>query len=58
VKQNLVSKVGLVGLWSLTPNTTIYQLYCVVSFIGGGTGVPEENHRPVARLYHIMLGFG
>jgi hypothetical protein len=55
VKQNLVSKVGLVGLWSLTPNTTIYQLNCVVSFIGGGTGVPAENHRPVARLYHIML---
>jgi hypothetical protein len=33
--------VGFVGLWCLTP------LIMVVSFIGGGNGVPGENHRPV-----------
>jgi hypothetical protein len=37
-----------------TPLSTIYQLYLAVSFTGGGTGVPVENHRP-ERLYHIML---
>ena len=35
----------------LTPLSTLFQLY-------RGTGVPRENHRPVAvtdKLYHIML---
>ena len=32
------------------PNSTIFQLFQVDSFIGGG------NHRPVTdKLYHIML---
>jgi hypothetical protein len=37
------------GLWCLTPHSTIYYRYIVVvSFIGGGNGLPGENHRPVA----------
>ena len=38
------------GLWSLTPLSTIFQLYrtwrSVLSV--GETGVPVENHQPVA----------
>jgi hypothetical protein len=42
-------KLVLVGLKCLAPFSTIFQLYIVVvSFIGGGTGVPEENYRPVS----------
>ena len=35
-------------LWCLTPLSTIFSYILVVSFIGGGNGVPGENHRPVA----------
>jgi hypothetical protein len=38
----------LVGLWCLTPLSTIFQLYHGVSFIG------RENQRKTDKLYHIM----
>jgi hypothetical protein len=41
--------VGPLGLWCLTTLSTIFQLNReTVSFIGGGTGVLRENHRPTA----------
>ena len=53
--------VGL-GLWCLMPLSTIFQLYRASQFLlVEETGVPRENHRPVAttqvtnKLYHIML---
>ena len=38
------------GLWYLTPLSTIFQLYNIVavSFIGGGNRRTAEYHRPVA----------
>jgi len=40
--------VGFVGLWFLTPLSTIFQYIVAVSFIGVGLRVPGENHRHVA----------
>ena len=40
-------RLGLVGLRYLMPLSTIFQFIVVVSFIGGGNGVPRENHRSV-----------
>jgi hypothetical protein len=47
IQQMTLFSKGL-GLWCLTPLSTIFKLYIVVvSFIGGGkTSVPGENHRP------------
>jgi len=40
--------IGL-GLWCLTPLSTIFKLYRGDQFLlVEGTGVPGENHRPVA----------
>ena len=38
------------GLWSLTPLSTIFQLYRTwwSVLLVGETGVPGENHQPVA----------
>ena len=48
-----------IGLWCLTPFSTIFQLYRGVSFISGGNrGVPEENHnlpQVTDKIYHILL---
>jgi len=35
----------MLGLWCLTPLSSIFQLYR--EFIVGENGVPGENHRPV-----------
>ena len=38
-------------VWFMVLNATfknIFNYIMVASFIGGGTGVPGENHRPVA----------
>ena len=35
----------LVGLWCLTPLSTIFMLIVAVSFIGGGNG---DSNQPVA----------
>jgi hypothetical protein len=36
-------------------NTTFNNIYIVaVSFIGGGNGVPGENHRPVDSHWQIV----
>ena len=46
-----------VGLWCLTPLSTIFQLYIVaVSFIGGETGVHGGNLPQVTdKHYYIMF---
>ena len=39
----------MLGLWGLTPLSTIFQLDRGGKFLlVGETGVPGENHRPVA----------
>jgi hypothetical protein len=38
----------LVSSWYLTPLQQYFSYTVTVSFIGGGNGVPGENHRPVA----------
>ena len=46
-------------LWCLMPHSAIFQLYRGGQFLlVEETGVPEENHQPVAihwQTYHIML---
>ena len=37
-----------IGLWCLTSLSTIFPLYHVVSFIGGGNQSPCRKPRPVA----------
>jgi hypothetical protein len=51
----LVRGLGLVlGLWCLTPLSTIFQLYIVaVSFNGGGNR--NTWRKPVRNFYHIKL---
>ena len=46
--------VGCLLLWCLTPLSTIAQLYRE-SFYGGGTGLSEENHRPVSSHWQTLL---
>jgi len=47
------------GLWCLTPLSTIFQFYCGWSvLLVEETGVLGENHRPATstwQIYHIML---
>ena len=57
IRDDIDSGGSRVELWCLTPLSTIYPLYRRVLFVEE-TGVPRENHRPVAsrrQLYHIML---
>ena len=45
----LTSPIVWLGLWCLTALSTIFQLYRGNQFLFvEGTGVPEENNRPVA----------
>ena len=45
VKMKMGETKWLVGLWCLTPPSTIFQLYIVViSFIGGGNRSTQRNH--------------
>ena len=46
------------GLWCLMLLSTIFQLFVVVSFIGGGNKYPEKTtdlSQVTDKLYHIML---
>ena len=43
------------GLWYLTPLSTIFQLYRGVSFIGGGNRSTADLSQVTDKLYHIML---
>ena len=45
----------LVGLWRLTPLSTIFQLSWRSVLLMEETGVPRENHQPVASHCQILL---
>jgi hypothetical protein len=38
--------IGWLLLWCFTPLSQYFSYVVAVSFIGGETGVPGENHRP------------
>ena len=51
--------VGLIGLWCLTPLSTIIQLYCGGQFFGGENlstrRKPLTCRKLLTNFYHIML---
>jgi hypothetical protein len=53
-KCHYISYFFQVGLWCLTPLSTIFQYIVAASFIGGGNRVPRENHRPVVSHWQTL----
>ena len=47
------TKTGF-GLWCLTPLSTIFHLYRESVLLVEETGVPRENHRPVASHWQTL----
>jgi hypothetical protein len=53
--RSMFLSVGLFVWWCLTPLSTIFQLYRVKSILFlEETGVPEENHQPVASHWQTL----
>jgi hypothetical protein len=54
IKYIWLHQLSYLRLWCLTSLSTIFQLYVVVSLIGGGNRSTGENHRPVVSHWQTL----